>query len=408
MKKALVLSLVAILCLGAASFAQTLSGKWNTTVTITPNPVPPVTLLAIKSELIVTYSISGWSFSSDTLLKDTGWNAQKFDVTGTLGAFTVSSDLVFAPSTLQMIQWVTSTELSLAGVDLTAKFVSVPGDVALLLTGKGTAGNVDVSATVKLGSAWYDADGVGTWCTSAYGYPLYWYAANPNDAGCDFDFNSIDITVGFPFCCADVTAEVYFTCAGFQYADFGVTGIQVPNLPWFGFDANLHFTTQTKTIVLTPEFNFGNDACFNLYISQNVAELDDNGQVTVPGFFTLGNISLDGIDFTCTLGGVTIYDISWWGHEGSSIYDKPGILYATNYWEAFKLTTSDDACCGPFSFALTMYFLNGGTQLFDISKITASMGLQVAQQFKFTTGITLNLETIPTFSQWTVGFLVTW
>jgi len=403
MKKALVLSLVAVLCLGAASFAQTLTGKWNTTITIIPSPVS----LSIQSELIVTYSISGWSFSSDTLLLGTGWNGQKFDVTGTLGAFTVNSDLVFDPASLAMIQWVTSTELSLAGVDLTAKFVSVPGDTALLLTGKGTAGDVNVSATLKLGTAWYDSNGVGVYCI-APNYPLYWYPAAVNYDGCGFDFNSIDITVGFPFCCADVTAEVYFTCAGFQYADFGVTGIQVPNLPWFGFDADLHFTTQTKTIVLTPEFNFGNDACFNLYISQSVAELDENGQVTVPGFFTLGNISLDGIDFTCTLGGVTIYDISYWGHEGQTIYDKPGILYGTPYWEAFKLTTSDDACCGPFSFALTMYFLNGGTQLFDISKVTASMGLQVAQQFKFTTGIQLNLDTVPTFTKWTIGFIVTW
>jgi len=400
MKKALVLSLVAVLCLGAASFAQTLTGKWNTTVTIIPSPVS----LSIKSELAVTYSISGWAFTSDTILKDTGWKNQKFDVTGTLGAFTLNSDLVFAPSTLQMIQWVTSTELSLAGVDLTAKFVSVPGDVALLFTGKGTAGNVDVSATLKLGSAWYDSDGVGVWYTSDYGYPQYWYAG---DESCDFDFQSIDITLGFPFCCADVTAEVYFTCAGFQYADFGVTGIQVPNLPWFSFDANLHFTTQTKTMVLTPVFNFGNDACFNLYISE-VSNIDpDTGSVIAPASpLTFGQFSLDGIDFTCTLGGVTFYDISYWGV--GSIYDKPGILYGTAYWEAFKLTTSDDACCGPFSFALTMYFKDGGTQLFDISKVVASMSLQVAQQFKFTTGITMNMDTLPSFTSWTIGFLVTW
>jgi len=400
MKKALVLSLVAVLCLGAASFAQTLSGKWNTTVTIQPAGSP---LLAIKSELVVTYSISGWSFSSDTILKDTGWYSQKFDVTGTLGAFTVNSDLVFAPATLAMIQWVTSTELSLAGVDLTAKFVSVPGDTALLLTGKGTAGNVDVSATLKLGTAVYDTYDTG-FAYSSVGQ--FWYAATSNYDGCGFDFNSIDITVGFPFCCADVTAEVYFTCAGFQYADFGVTGIQVPNLPWFSFDANLHFTTQTKTIVLTPVFNFGNDACFNLYISQ-ASNVDEDGVVIAPDSpLTLGDISLNGIDFTCTLGGVTFYDISYWGI--GSIYDKPGILYATPYWEAFKLTTSDDACCGPFSFALTMYFLDGSTQLFDISQVVASMSLQVAQQFKFTTGITLNLDASPTFTKWTIGFLVTW
>jgi len=402
MKKALVLSLVAVLCLGAASFAQTLSGKWNTTVTITPAPTVSMT---ISSELIVTYSISGWSFSSDSLIDSAnGWHLQKFDTTGTLGAFTVSSDLVFDPSIPQMIQWVTSTELSLAGVDLTAEFVSVPGDTALIFTGKGTAGDVDVSATLTLGTAWFDTYADNP-VYGAYGY-TFWYPAEVNDDGCGFPFESIDITVGFPFCCADVTATVDFTCAGFQYADFGVTGIQVPNLPWFSFDADLHFTMQTKTIVLTPVFNFGNDACFNLYISQ-ASNVDENGQVIVPGTpLTLGDISLNGIDFTCTLGGVTFYDISYWGI--GTIYDKPGILYGTNYWEAFKISTSDDACCGPFSFYLIGYFSQTGTRLFDLSMLKASMSLQVAQQFKFTMGMKLNLDTAPLFQQWTLGFTVTW
>jgi len=400
MKKALVLSLVAVLCLGAASFAQTLSGKWTTTVSIVPNPTP--ISMSIKSELLVTYSISGWSFTSDTILKDTGWKNQKFDVAGTLGAFSLSSDLVFAPSTLAMIQWVTSTELSLAGVDLTAKFVSVPHDTALILTGTGTAGNVDVTATVQLGSAWYDVPGHhGTWYTADQGYPHYWYAG---DSTCDFNFNNIDITIGFPFCCADVTAEVYFDCVGFEYADFSVTGIKVPNLPWFSFDADLNFTTQTKTMVLTPVFDFGNDACFNLYISE-VNNTNSSGVVLAPASpLTFGQFSLDGIDFTCTLGGVTFYDISYWGAA-----PKPGILYGLPYWEAFKLSTSDDACCGPFTFDLTMYFLQNGTQLFDISKVVANMGLQVAQQFKFTTGITLDLDASGgTFTSWTLGFIVTW
>jgi hypothetical protein len=39
MKKALVLSLAFVLGLGVASFAQTLSGSWETTIGITPSPV---------------------------------------------------------------------------------------------------------------------------------------------------------------------------------------------------------------------------------------------------------------------------------------------------------------------------------------------------------------------------------
>jgi len=372
MKKALVLSLVAVLCLGAASFAQTLSGKWNTTVTIIPSPVS----LSINSELIVTYSISGWSFTSDTVLTQAGWQSQDFTVVGTLGAFTINSDLVFDPATLSMIQWVSSTELSLAGVDLTAKFVSVPGDTALILTGAGTAGNVTVSADLTLGTAYYNTDD-GIW--------------EAGDGNCGFAYQGIDFTLTFPFCCADVTAGVDFTCAGFQQATFEVDGIAVPTLPWFTFDAQLVFQTGSKTIVLTPHFSFGNDQCFKLYISQ-----DHDASIS------LGNIHVNGLSFTCTLGGVTFYDLSYWGTYGT----KPSVL--GSYWELFKLSTTDDACCGPFSFDLSMYFSNTSAQLFDVSKVVANMGLQVAQQFKFSTGFTLNLDSTPVFSQWTLGFLVTW
>jgi len=396
MKKALVLSLVFVLGLGVASFAQTLSGSWNTTVTITPTPI---VALGINSELIVTYAVSGWSFTSDSVIKETGWTKQKFDVAGSLGAFTIGSNLTFSTSPIGMTQWVTTGGLSLAGGTFEGKFVLVPTDTAFVLKGSGSAGLVDVSLALQLGSATYNKT-LGIW-----------EKAQTNSDACGFDFNNIDIKVDFPFCCADVSTEIYFTCDGFQWIDFSVGGIKIPNLPWVTLGATVEFTMTSKTLMLSPTFDFGAITCFNLYIgSYTTPVLDpDYGWVYEPaqGPLSLGDIHIDGISLTCDIGGVQFTGISYWGALTGT--KKPGLLKGTTYWEAYQIKTTDDGCCGPFAFDITVYFKQNGTQLFDVSKLAANMSIQVATQFTFKTGISVDLDASPmTFSQWTIGFLVKW
>ena len=367
MKKALVLSLVVVLGLGVASFAQTLSGTWDTTITITP---APAITLGIHSELIVTYAVSGWAFSSDTVLTDTGWSSQSFKVNGTLGAFTLGSVLDFDPLAVAFKQWEVTGGLSLAGVTFSGDFVLIPNVTTLDLIGSGTAGTVTVKGDLKLGSG----------------------------VGCNFDFNGVTIDVGFPFCCANVTSEINITCAGFQYVKFDVVGIAIPNLPWVTIGADVYFTTQTKTLTLTPEFNFGTITCFNLYISEA-----KSGGVS-PSPLVLGDFSISGIGLDCTIGGVEFIGVSYFG-TGT----KPSILKNhTSWWEAYQIKTTDDGCCGPFEFDITVGFMQGGLQLFDVAGVIANMSLQVAQQFTFTTGISIDLSVPAAFTQWTIGFKVTW
>ncbi len=417
MKKALVLSLALVLGLGVASIGQTLSGLWNTTVIIDPTPIT----LSITSELKVTYSVSGWAFTSDTLLDATGWYLQKFDATGALGAFTLGSDLVFNPQTPAMVQWVVDGGISLAGVTFDLKFVSVPTDTAFVIGASGSAGNVDVSVDVTLGSAWYDADALQSPYGANYG-KSFWYAAQTNSDGCGFDFGSIVIDVSFPFCCANVDAGLVFSCLGFQYATFGVTDIMVPNLPWFSLDATVKFTMDAKTLILSPNFDFGAFTCFNLYIGQytnsNYTDpyLPGYGTVVEPGTgpFLLQDIHIDGISLSCDIGGVKFLGVSYWGPASSNDatygypYDlKPSILNGTKYWEAYQIKTTDDGCCGPFAFDVTVYFLNGGAKLFDLGEIRANMSIQIATQFTFSTGIRYDLNASD-FTRWSIGLKVVW
>ena len=98
--------------------------------------------------------------------------------------------------------------------------------------------------------------------------------------------------------------------------------------------------------------------------------------------------------------------ISFWGDVEDN-YQKPGLLYGLAYWEAYRIKTTDDGCCGPFSFDVTVYFLEDGTKLFDLAEIRANMSIQVATQFTFSMGIRYSTET-STFTRWSLGFKVVW
>jgi hypothetical protein len=370
MKKALVLSLAVVLGLGVASFAQTLSGEWLTTISITP---APTVILAIDTDLTVTYEVSGWSFTSETVIDSSGWTDQSFEVVGSLGAFTIGSTLLFNPDVPSFTSWEVTGGLSLAGVTFGGTFTLIPNDTTLEIVAGGTAGAVDVGVTATFGT--------------------------PNNGLCDFNWTGVIINVDFPFCCADVMSEISFGCAGFNYVSFEIDGIALPGITWATLDAVLTFTTQTKSLVITPNFDFGGTACFDIYLS----DPSDN--------LLFGDISIDGIGLECKIGGVSFTGISYWGAGA-----KPGLLTDTVYWEAYQIATDDDGCCGPFAFDVTVYFLGNGTQpgvgvgnlLFDVAALDANFSIQISTQFKFLMGISLDLEAAFPFSAWTLGFDVVW
>ncbi len=364
MKRALVLSLICVLGLGFSSLAASLTGYWDTDVTIDPQQTNFNDAIGLTSELSVTYTVGDWAFTSLTNLDETGWIGQEFDVAGVLGAFSITSDLVFDPGIPEFTSWETVVSVSIAGVSFSADFTLDTGGTTLELSGSGVAGDVSVGIDVTLG----DGD------------------------GCDFDFNEVVIDLGFPFCCADVWAEVAFDCSGFEYADFGVDSIAIPLLPYLTVDAEVDFTVDEKAFSLTPHLDFGDFACFDLDISFATSGGD------FPNPLVIGDISISGISLTCDIGAVTF----------TGVTDYAGGLGPNEaYWEYYRIETNDDACCGPFGFDLTFYFLNHGIKLFDVGMIDANMTLQVATQFTFNMGLQVNVDT-GAFTQWTVGFLVEW
>ncbi len=400
MKKALVLSLIIAVGLGFAGFAQTLSGSWDTDITLDLTGPGWPDAVTVASELIITYTIGDWSFSSETDILDGAWTNQDFDFAGVLGAFTISGDIEFNPATVAFVSLEVNATVSIAGVSFGAYFDLVPNGTDLILTASGVAGAVTIGVELKLG----------------------------DEVGCDFDFNYVKVMVDFPFCCATVDSEIYFGCAGFSYVEFCVYDITIENLPWLTLGACITFQTDSKTVQFYPEIDLGVIGCdFDLfYRLATDPQIDGDdvfwGTSPLTGSWLLDGIYFDGIQIACEIGGVAFTGISYWGpgiygygYAGYGYY-YPGILYGygplstvegTPFFEAYQIATTDDGCCGPFSFDVTVFFDSGSGELFDVAYLVANMDVQIATQFTFSLGIETDVQ-MGNVNNISFGLLVEW
>jgi len=363
MKRALVLGLMVGFGLTFVGIGAALSGEWDTEITIDPQGAW-LGALTLASDITVTYAIGDWSFASTTSLTGLGWVDQRFTAAADLGALLLACELKLDPGAPGgFIRWRPTGNLSLAGVEFIFAFTLSDQDTELALGCAGVAGDMEI------------------WMEAIFG--------DDDDDICNLDWSSAALGLAFPFCCADVNALVELDCSGFVSAHFIAEGITTPNLPWFGFDAEVVLDlVEGKTVSLTPGFAFGDIVCFDLDI--DVAYV--GGEMTA---LSLDSFLITGIGLTCDIGAVSL----------SSTTDF--LALPDGYFEVYTISTNDDGCCGPFAFDLTFSFLEGGVALFDLALIEANMEIQIASQFTFNMGLEVDVDT-GLFTQWVVGFNVTW
>jgi hypothetical protein len=400
MKRALVLSLICVLGFAFAGLGVSLTGSWDTDVTIDVTQTNFSNAIGLSSVLKVNYTVGDWTFTSITALTEDGWADQDFNAVGLLGAFGIVTALDLNPEGTFGDLDVTVT-LSFSGVVFVWD-VNLDATPDMSIKGTGVAGDVGIMVKLSFGGV----------------------------AGCDFTWSKADVDLTFGFCCVDLKLALDFTCEGFKNATITFGGLVVPNLPWLTIDGSIVFDLDAgKTVTLTPSLDFGADVCFDLY--WDLDNWDDFNQG-----FAIDSIKLDGFGISCEIGGVLFEGISYWGlpivdDDGDGAGDWfPGILggfyagtaYANPYYEAYKISTTDDACCGPFAFSFAVYFDNPSlyngtidppvpatdpmTSLFDVSLFVATVSLEVASQFTFDMGLTV--DALGGFTEWTIGFLVTW
>jgi len=377
LKRSLLACLVMVSSLAFASFAAALSGSWAATVGIWPGL--GVVAVQSPSELILTYTVGDWSFSSDTQFDVAGWTSQEFKADGSISALAIDSVLTFDPAHAAFSNWRVTGTLSVAGATLGGRL------------------------TVWANGTWFD-----TWISSTTGpvsVSAYLYLGE--GGGCSLSFYSASLVVGFPLSCAAVQSIVSFHSQGLDYAQFEASDIAIPNLPWLSFDALLVLKPSQKAFELAPVLNFGTTDCITVYISgAGLGSLS-------PAPLTAASLSLDGFGLQCTIGDVEFSELSYFG-TGT----KPGILKNTWYQEACQIKAKSETCCGPIELDAAVYCLPdgtfpwsimpSGTGLFGVDEIRAEAS--VAAGKRLTISLTVDVLPVwaPVLMSWEIGFKVVW
>jgi hypothetical protein len=366
--------------------------------------------------LVVDYTLGVVTLSTDGLLVLPGtWVWQGFSAVGRVGGYGLTTNVLFGPSTTDYLYAEAIVDLSIAGIDLSWHAAQLsdavlggPAD-GWALRIAGSVGVLDLVSVSEFGARIEDDefDGI-TIVHAATGLERH-YATDPLVPGQGFTGEKVSVR-GLPFCCAEIDASLYFTCAGFDYASFGVSGIKVDAVPWLTLDVDLTFELQTKSLVLAPRLSLGEVFCVELY-----SELDWDASS-----WLLDGIGVYGIELSCQFGPVTVRDVAVfalnryaittevYGSVVERLIDaiEAGHDIYPDYWEMFSIAYRGDGCCGgEFTFLANVYFDEASASLFDWAMTHVEAAIPLADAFTFTLGMEMRP---PGVDSLTFGFHLDW
>ena len=385
MNKTLVAAALILSIVSFTLVAGPLSGTWEAALAIAPTPF---SFTELSSTFTVNYTVGGFTGTSNSEFVVAGFIWQGFGLSGSLGAFDIQGDALFGVSTASFLYNQLIVTTSIAGIDfgfyaahVSNAVLGGPADGSVLRMA-GSIGELDVESYFELGARVEDVDddsfnGITIYhaATGAHKH----YVTNPLVVGKGFTGEEL-IVSGWSFGCVnDITTTLYFTCAGFDFIKFSLTEIET-GIDWLSFDVDLTFQLQTKTLVLTPTLNLGENTCIDAYAEL----LTDQAAMT-----SITGIRVYGVGFVSSFGNVTVKDLSVFDtgnyaitteEYGSVIEEKADTLkyghdFYPDYWEMFSIEVTGDGCCGgTYTFLASTYFMNGGV-LFDwgMTHIEATM-----------------------------------
>ena len=408
--------LPALLLLASLTFplvAETLSGE--TSLWIEFDPVAGA-FDAVDLGFEVDYTLGAVTLSTDGLLVlPAAWIWQGFSAVGRFGGYGLTTNILFGPSTTDYLYAEAIVELSIGGIDvawhaaqLSDAVLGGPADGWAVQVAGSVAG-FDLVSISEFGARIEDGefDGI-TIVHAATGLERH-YATDPLVPGQGFTGQKVSLRA-VDFCCVDLDATLYLTCAGFDYVSFGVTGIELGLVPWLSFDAEVTFEIDEKSLSLEPRLSLGEVACVVLYTD---LEWD---AVTL----SIDGIGFYGIALVCELGPVTVRDVAVfdlnryaitteaYGSVVERLVDaiEAGHSYYPDYWELLSIAYHGEGCCGQeFTFLANVYFDEGSSGLFDWAMTHVEAEIPLARSFSFT----LAMEAIPAgIDSLIFGFHVDW
>ena len=457
MKKALVISMLVVAGLGLAAFAGPFSGTWSTCVAfdMSADDITFYDTCGFNSWLDLNFETCGWNFHSFSYFGQfttaglNGWLTQRFQASGSVGAFSGFSYLDFTPGVgddAKFNQWLSGVDISIAGVELYAYFdvelynycLGDPGvrtwtdDIGSggLVGVKGVAGDCTIQAEALFNLSSYATFGeIDPWVGYTFGDFLAYAGASAFVDNClrgcasmtiaDEAFNIVQtdccvcwsgahVEVAFPFACVE-TVKLYanFSCdAGFDYFRVNLNDIDSGVCcGWLMIDdIDIRWKLQTKSVVKVDiDFVVG-DTCITPYFAINPTAAYGNSG------YLLENIALyafgldynwNGLQFySITLLDTTNYTLAWDGSvsrvdlvavDDSCLWGPGAQVYVcpNDYDELFRICADADSCCGGmFSFCVDNWFDIDG----DTTGIFGWMETEVKLSFGVGSGITLSTD----------------
>ena len=456
MKKALVISMLVVAGLGLAAFAGPFSGTWSTCIAFDmgADDITFYDTCGFNSWLDLNFETCGWNFHSFSYFGQfttaglNGWLTQRFQASGSVGAFSGFSYLDFTPGVgdaAKFDQWLSGVDISIAGVELYAyfdveryKYCDANDDLVWTddvgsgwLAGvKGVAGDCTIQAEALFNLSSYATFGeVDPWNGYSFGDFLAYAGSSAFAVNClrgcasmtiaDEAFHIVQtdccvcwtgahVEVAFPFACVE-TVKLYanFSCDnGFDY--FRVNLNDIDSGVCCGWllidDIDIKWTVQTKSVAkIDIDFVVG-DTCITPYFDWNSDSFSGNSGYKITDL-TLYAFSLDynwnGLQFySMTLLDTANYTLAWDG----SVWQKnvaampsslesclwSGTYACTNdYDELFRICADADSCCGGmFSFCVDNWFDIDN----KLSGIFGWMETEVKLSFGVGSGITLSTD----------------
>lgn len=344
----LLLSAVSLATIAQGIDASSFAGFLEMTASTTQSDALTVEEIAFN----VALSLGDYTAQVDASFTETSFDTLRLSATGSLGAFDLSSNVAFNPSTLEFLSWQMGTAFTFLDLDVgSLLYVTAPQTASYTqLTLQGDAGPFTFDVGTKLGIC-----------------PLEFWEAS---FCANWPWDDCETTMG---ACVQVTGTSGVQAVDFTMADY-VLFESLLGMEW-SLSVALSFTPESKT--LTPTLNVTPDwfLCPDIEI---LAEVTGGA-----GLASVESISIYGIRGECVLS-----DCFTIGFADSLTDEKNSALTGkADYFELIQISGCFPSCCGTTgSFDLAAYFERPPAPsgaLFGLGLITGSFSLQIGPSLSF-------------------------
>jgi len=395
-----------------------LSGTWDNDIYIVPSGTDGIIgNNRPLSTLSISYGTGGISYSSESVFYRDKFYSQEFGVEYRLGIVDLSSTAHFNPDQTRLEYWLNDGSFTLAGARFDSTFLleyiedrdEFGAGLEVGVSGNLTEG-VSADFVSRFGMEENPVEMLGI--TPGSGYTIVTKHGEEEDVYGPSQLQYVDSELqltGMVFDCVeyDVTTE-FSEANGFEETEFEFSIGGEENL--IGFDVDLKFTSQTKSVELHPSITT-KWGCFDVYTELSTSNVDNILGNNSTNASTLNGLEIEGFGISdVSLGHVTfssltaldgnlyrpvntyIMDLRADDYLIDPHSDYEGLYVETDYDQVFSLYKSGEDLNLTFGGDFYFDMSNDETEtnsIFDTALITANGEYKLSNQFSLGAGFSI-------------------